>query len=117
MYCLKDDEAQEVRSCVRYLSVKVPTKANAGGLIACLGNAMVEIGLENFLDKASVLGIQNKHGWKWNRWNMVNIGEQRGMMATMQEALPCMAIMDMVLLTSLGACMQRCTVKQAFQRS
>ena len=31
MYCLTDDEAQEMRSCVRYLSVKVPTKADVEG--------------------------------------------------------------------------------------
>lgn len=99
--------------------MKVPTKVDAGGLIACLGNAMVEIGFENFLDKASVLGIQNKPIMVGGGTDgtSVNIGEQRGMMATMQEALPwllwtwcCSHHLEL-------ACKLRYTVKQALQRS
>ena len=60
MYCQVDEEVQEMRSCIRYLSVKEPEKADARGLIACLCDAMKEIGLDNFLDKASVLGIEDK---------------------------------------------------------
>ena len=58
MYCFVDKEVQEMRYCVRYLSVKEPAKADARGLIACLCDAMKDIGLDNFLDKASVLGFK-----------------------------------------------------------
>ncbi len=38
-YCTQDAAAQEMRSCVRYLSLEVPMKADADGLIKCVGNA------------------------------------------------------------------------------
>ena len=90
MYCFVDEEVQEMRSCVRYLSVKEPAKTDARGLIACLCDAMKDIGLDNFLDKASVLGIQDKPIVVGGGTDgaAVNIGEQRGMKSTMQEALP-----------------------------
>ena len=37
-YCKKDEATEEIRSCMRYISLEVPQKANADGLIACLGN-------------------------------------------------------------------------------
>ena len=40
LYCFKDDVAQEVRSCVRYFALEVPTKADADGLLSCLGSAL-----------------------------------------------------------------------------
>ena len=90
LYCLKDDEAQEVRSCIRFLSVQVPTRADAGGLIRCLCSAMEEVGLGNFLDRVSVLGVQGKPIVVGGGTDgaTVNIGQHRGMKGTMQEALP-----------------------------
>ena len=49
-YCTQDAAAQEVRSCVRYLSLEVPTQANADGLIKCLGNTLQRLGVDNILD-------------------------------------------------------------------
>jgi len=49
-YCTQDAAAQEMRSCVRYLSLEVPTKADADGLIMCVGNALQRLGVDNILD-------------------------------------------------------------------
>ena len=35
-YCTQDDPSQEMGSCVRYLSLEVPVKADADGLIKCV---------------------------------------------------------------------------------
>ena len=39
-YCMKDDATKEIRSYTQYLSLEVPQKADADGLITCLGNAL-----------------------------------------------------------------------------
>ena len=56
-YCIKDDASKEIRSCTRYLSLEVPQKADADGLIACLGNALGAFGVSNILQRESVLGV------------------------------------------------------------
>ena len=92
MYCFVHKEVQKMRSCVRYLSVKEPAKADARGLIAYFCDAMKDIGLDNFLYKASVLGIEDKPIVVGGGTDgaAVNVGEQRRMKSTMQEALPCL---------------------------
>ena len=55
-YSTQDAAAQEMKSCTRYLSLEVPTNADADGLIKCLGNALRILGVENILDQSSVLG-------------------------------------------------------------
>ena len=37
LYCKKDVEAQEMKLYTRYFSIQVPHKADANGLIECLG--------------------------------------------------------------------------------
>ena len=37
MYCKKDDLMKEIRSYTRYLSVANTNRANADGLLCCLG--------------------------------------------------------------------------------
>jgi len=39
-YCTKDADAQEMRSCTRYLSLEMPMKADADVLIKCPGNTL-----------------------------------------------------------------------------
>ena len=39
-YCTQDAAAQEMRSCVRYPSLEVPTEASADGLIKCVVNVV-----------------------------------------------------------------------------
>ena len=56
-YCIKDDASKEIRSCTRYLSLEVPQKADADGLIACLGNALGAFGVSDILQRESVLGV------------------------------------------------------------
>ena len=56
-YCVRDDTAQELRSCTQYHSLEVPTKADADGLISCLGNALKALGIQNLLDIGSVLSV------------------------------------------------------------
>ena len=56
-YCKHDHSAQEIRSCARFLSLQVPAKADADGLIRCLGNALQILGIDNILSFESVLGV------------------------------------------------------------
>ncbi len=58
LYCRKDDDAQEIKTCARYLCVQEPKKADADGLIECLSKALEYMGIENILDRESVLGVQ-----------------------------------------------------------
>jgi len=40
MYCKKDDFMKEIRYCARYLCVANPNRANADGLLRCLGEVL-----------------------------------------------------------------------------
>ena len=89
-YCTQDAAAQEMRSCVRYLSLEVPTKSDADGLIKCVGNALQTLGVENILDRSSVLGVQGKPiliGGGTDSAS-VNIAEHNGMKGKLQKELP-----------------------------
>lgn len=59
-YLTQDQSVQEIRSCARYLSLQVLTRANADGLIQCLGDALQTLGIDDVLDRASVLGVDNQ---------------------------------------------------------
>ena len=90
MYCAQDDATQEVRSCIRFLSVEVPTKADATGLIKCAENALRKLGVDNILDRSSVLGVQNMPILIGGGTDgaSVNIAEHNGMKGKMQRELP-----------------------------
>ena len=85
-YCILDDTAKEARSCVRYLSLQVPKKADADGLIHCLGDALQILGVDNILDQASVLGVEGKPVLVGGGTDgaSVNVGEQNGMKGKLQ---------------------------------
>ena len=89
-YCAKDNVAQEMRSCVRYLSVEVATKADAAGLIKCAENALRKLGIHNILDRSAVLGIQNMPVLIGGATDgaYVNIAEHNGMKGKLQKELP-----------------------------
>ena len=55
LYSTRDTVAEEVRTHVRFFSLKEPKKADADGLIECLGRALGLLGITNILNKASVL--------------------------------------------------------------
>ena len=91
LHCRKDDAAEVVRSCSRYFSVQVPEKADADGLVKCLGTALCELGIENILDQASVLGTDDSRPILVGGGTdgaSVNIAEQNGMKGQKQRQIP-----------------------------
>ena len=58
LYCSKDDEAEEMNTCARYFTVLEPAKADGDGLVQCLGKALQSMGIEDLVDRASVLGVK-----------------------------------------------------------
>ena len=60
LYCKKDNSSEEIRSCTRFLSVQAPSRADAAGLVECLGGALIKFGIDNILDQAKVLGVEGK---------------------------------------------------------
>ena len=44
MFCKRNEKAEEINSCVRYLSIEVPGRADANGLIKCVDNALNLLG-------------------------------------------------------------------------
>ena len=57
LYCSKDNTVQEITPCTRYLSIYSPGKADACGLLSCVNEAMKFMGVDNVLDKDSVLCV------------------------------------------------------------
>ena len=51
--CNKDDAVGEMKSIARYFSVSTPTKADASGLVECLGDSLTSLGITDFLDQKS----------------------------------------------------------------
>lgn len=88
--CRRDDKAEELRTTTRYIQVLEPEKADAGGLVNCLGKAMEDMGISNILDKTSVLGVRHHPiliGMGTDGAT-VNLGEQNGLKAIVQKELP-----------------------------
>ena len=90
LYCKKDDSSDEIRSCTRFFTVQVPSRADTAGLIECLGSALKKLGIDDILDQAKVLGVEGKPILVGGGTDgaSVNISEQNGMRGTMQRALP-----------------------------
>ena len=89
LYCMKDNLSEEIRSCTRFFSVQAPSRADAAGLIECIGGALKKLGIDNLLDQAKVLGVEGKPVLVGGGTDgaSVNISEQNGMRGTMQRAL------------------------------
>ena len=60
LYCSKDATTQEITPCTRYWSIHSPGKVDAIGLLSCVSEALQFMGVENVLDKDSVLGVEGK---------------------------------------------------------
>lgn len=90
LYCFKDDVTQEVRLCVRYFLLDVPTKADADGLLSCLGDTLKALGIDNILDKANILGVEGKPILVGGGTDgtLVNTAEHNGMRGKMTKELP-----------------------------
>ena len=89
LHCKQDDTRQETRTYARYFSVLEPIKADADGLVQCLCKALKPMGIENLLERDSVLNSQfpvlvgcGTDGAS------VNVAHQNGMRGKLQAALP-----------------------------
>ena len=65
-------------------------RADANGLIECLGKALEPLGIEDILDKSSVLGVTGKPLLVGGGTDgaSINIAEQNGMKGKIQSKLP-----------------------------
>ena len=50
LYSTRDEATQEMRSCTRFLSVEVPMKADANGLLNCLSRGLLCLGITEILE-------------------------------------------------------------------
>ena len=89
LFCYKDDNAKEIRSCTRYLAVVNPAHTNAEGLVACLGRALERLGI-SLEDKESVLKVEGRPALIGGGSDgaSVNIGVHNGMKAQLQSKYP-----------------------------
>lgn len=90
LYCHKDATTQEVSPRTRYLSIHSPGKADASGLLMCVENSLKFLGVEEILDKDSVLRVEDRPVLVGGGTDgaSVNVGEHNGLKAQMQQALP-----------------------------
>ena len=90
VYCYKDEANEELTARTRYLSLHRPQKADASGLLLCVGEAVMLLGVENVLDKDSVLGVEGKPVLVGVGTDgaTVNVAQQNGLRGKMQRALP-----------------------------
>ena len=67
-----------------------PTKADADGLLSCLGEALKLLGIDNLLDKANILGVEGKPILIGGGTDgaSVNVAQHNGMRGKMQKQLP-----------------------------
>lgn len=90
LFCKRDNTVQEVRTCARYFCVLEPTRADADGLIESLSGALKSMGIENLLERESVLGVHELPvlvGCGTDGAS-VNVSGQNGMRGKVQAALP-----------------------------
>ena len=89
-YCSRNDNSSEITSICRYFSIQSPGKADADGLIQCLGDALRAIGIHNLLERDSVVEGEQKPILIGGCTDgaAVNIAQQRGMRGKLQEVLP-----------------------------
>ena len=86
----KDDSAWETKSYARFFSVASPKAADVNGLIECLMQSRLPLGIMDILDQKSVLGVKGKLvyvGGGTDRAS-VNIAQQNGMRGMIQNAHP-----------------------------
>ena len=101
LYSKCDDEAKEMKSCVRYWDIVQPAQSNADGLVASLCEAMKSLGIENVTDGTVVLATASKLPLLVGGGTdgaSVNVGIHNGMKQKMQSTIPWL-ILVMVFLT------------------
>ena len=90
LFCKHDDTQQQISTCARYFCVLEPAKADADGLIECLSRALKSLGVENLLERESVLSVRELPvlvGCGTDGAS-VNVSDQNGMRGKLQAALP-----------------------------
>ena len=88
VYCKKDDNAQEMQSFLRYVSMEALLKADSEGLIHSLNSGLGILGVHNLCPKELVLHVANQPvvvGGGTGRGASVNIAEQNGMKGRLQK--------------------------------
>lgn len=89
-YCRVDETVEEVRSFSRFLRVVEPVKADADGLIKCLGEGLKVMGITDILSSEKVLDVEGQPVLIGGGTDgaTVNISDQNGMKGKLQRALP-----------------------------
>ena len=59
-YCRVDEAVEEVRLFSRFLTVVEPVKADADGLIKCLGERLKEMGITDILNSKKVFEVEGQ---------------------------------------------------------
>ena len=91
LFCRRDDSVQEIKTCARYFCVLEPSRANADGLVECLCTAIKTMGIENLLERESVLSVSEFPVLVVGCGTdgaTVNVSDQNGMRGKLQAALP-----------------------------
>ena len=102
----KNDMVREVKSVARYLSVEIPKKVDADGIILCLQRSLQALRVENLLSKESVLQSKPILVGGGTDGASVNIADQNGMNEKLQRELPWL-FLGLVLRPQVGAGLQR----------
>ena len=87
--CMKDDVAEEMKSCTRFLSLESPEKANASGLVKCLSQSLAPLGITDILDE-NMLSAEGKPVLVGGGTDgaSVNVAEHNGMKGMMLSSHP-----------------------------
>ena len=87
LFCVKNDDTYKMEACTRYLAVVKPTRADADGLLSCLGEALSRIGIKDIRSPDSVDEMPVLIGAGTDGAS-VNIGAHSGMKGKLQADLP-----------------------------
>ena len=87
---MKNDDTYEMEACTRYLAVVKPTRADADGLLSCLGEALSRIGIKDIRSPDSVISVDEMPVLigAGTDGASVNIGAHSGMKGKLQADLP-----------------------------
>ena len=87
VFCVKDEAAQQIRSCTRYLAVISPERGTAEGLVDCLGEALKRLGIDMKDEDIFSEGRPALVGGGTDGAS-VNIGSHSGMKAHLESVFP-----------------------------